>query len=153
MALTVEVISVDRVLLHMKVHSDFDYFYSRGLTKGQETVGEYSKRARGWDGLDGRLWFLANSHFKQAWTAWRQGRKMTPGLKDRRTQDTHKGRSRKLSTWTTCYILQFKDLTDICIQTYNSTCSSGQAQRVTHGPYTCQHNIHVCIPCVLYDTL
>lgn len=47
MALTVEAIRVDRVLLHMKVHSDFDYFYSRGLTKGQETVGEYSKRAPG----------------------------------------------------------------------------------------------------------
>ena len=48
MALTVEAVRVDRVLLHMKILSDFDYFYSRGLTKA---VGEYSKRARAEIGL------------------------------------------------------------------------------------------------------
>lgn len=33
MALTVEAVRVGRVLLHMKVHSDFDYFYSGGAHK------------------------------------------------------------------------------------------------------------------------
>lgn len=125
MALTVEAIRVDRVLLHMKVHSDFDYFYSRGLTKGQETVGEYSKRARGWDGLDGRLWFLANSHFKQAGMALRQGRKMTPGLKDRRTRDAHKGRPHKPYAQKTRCILQYQHLA-----------STRQTQQVASRSYT-----------------
>lgn len=61
----------------------------------QKAVGEYSKRAQGWDGLDGGLWFLANSHFKQAWMAWRQGRKMTLRLKDRGTQEAQRGRPHK----------------------------------------------------------
>lgn len=44
----------------------------------------------GWDWLDDRLWFWANSHFKQAWTAWRQGRKLTQGLKDKGMQEAQK---------------------------------------------------------------
>lgn len=141
MALTVEAIRVDRVLLHMKVHSDFDYFYSRGLTKGQETVGEYSKRAQGWDGLDGRLWFLANSHFKQAWTTRRQGRKVTLGLKDRR-----KGRTDKPYTQNICYILEFKLWLDI--HTHSQIQVRLHMHTLTHLTHW---HIITCLLCLTYE--
>ena len=144
MVLTVEAIRVDRVLLHMKVHSDFDYFYSGGLTKGQETVGEYSKRAPGWDGLDGRLWFLANSHFKQARTTRTQGRKMTLRLKDRGTRDTDR-KKKKDRGHTNHTRAEDIDLDRWSIRlTSMSRFSSWTGQPVTCGPRTCRYT--VCPP-------